>query len=324
DFGPKRLVLMERSENALFEIDRRLGRRLPSVERRAVLHDVVDRDRTRRILEQERPDVVFHAAAHKHVPLMEDHPAHAIANNFQGTRSIVDASLAAGASHFVLISTDKAVQPTSVMGATKRLAEFYVHMRQAPGTKFAIVRFGNVIGSAGSVLPIWAQQIAEGGPLTITDSRMTRYFMTIPEAASLVMQAASMATEEPAVFVLDMGDPISIADLARRLVRACGCTPVDRRATPDSGEIEIAVTGIRPGEKLHEALSYEEEHLLPTDHPSIRVHRDAMLKLPDFASLAADLEMLGPESSRARVLEVLTRHVPGARLGQQEPGADRS
>ncbi len=240
EFEPRQIVLMERAENSLFEIDRQLSRRFPGVERRAILHDVVEQDETRRLLLQTQPHVVFHAAAHKHVPLMEDHPSHAVTNNLFGTAAIADASQAAGVERFVMISSDKAVNPSSVMGATKRLAEMYIaylsrggnHESEdactssQPRTRFSMVRFGNVLGSVGSVLTIWSSQIGDGGPVTITDPRMTRYFMTIPEAAGLVI-ASSTLDEQPsgAVYVLDMGAPIRIVDLAERFVRAHGYEP---------------------------------------------------------------------------------------------------
>jgi O-antigen biosynthesis protein WbqV len=291
-FGPARLVLIERAENPLFEIDRRIAGDFPDLPRAAVLHDVTQRTRTRNLLAHHRPDVVFHAAAHKHVPMMEEHPAEAVENNFVGTRSIVDAAVAAGAGRFVMISTDKAVHPTSVMGATKRLAELYIQSLAADpvaaGTRLAMVRFGNVLGSACSVLPIWASQLAQGGPITVTDPAMTRYFMTIPEAAGLVLQAAAYAgradansraatrpwqtpdaPDAPAatdptadVFLLDMGNPVRILDMARRFIRLHNLEPEQ--------DVAIRITGARPGEKLHEQLAYGAEDLLPTPHPSIR------------------------------------------------------
>ncbi|MEM7756178.1 MAG: polysaccharide biosynthesis protein, partial [Planctomycetota bacterium] len=185
-FEPGHLVLVERSENALFEIDRQIAGRHPGVVRTAALHDVVEQGPTRALFERHAPDVVLHAAAHKHVPLMEDHPAHAVVNNVFGTRSVAEAAVAVGAERFVLISSDKAVRPSSVMGATKRVAEMVVGglgSQPSVRTRMSMVRFGNVLGSAGSVLPIWSAQLAEGAPLTVTDERMTRYFMTIPEAA---------------------------------------------------------------------------------------------------------------------------------------------
>ncbi len=343
EFEPSMLVLMERSENALFEIDRQIGRHFPGVIRKPVLHDVVDAEATLRACEKLRPQVVFHAAAHKHVPLMEDHPAHAVTNNLFGTKSIADAAVAVGAERFVMISSDKAVNPTSVMGATKRLAEMYVRglgeraqgtgHRAQGGTRLSMVRFGNVLGSAASVLTIWAQQIAEGGPLTITDPRMTRYFMTIPEAATLVVQSAALEAEGDGVgvYVLDMGEPVRIVELAERFVRAHGMAAkiVDARGfgvastgSPQSrtsgGTIDLVFTGIRPGEKLHEELAYAAEQLRPTAHPGVRAWAG-----PGFGADVAERmremvdEMNAARFSQdpARVVGAIRKHVPEMRTG---------
>ncbi|MFK7791017.1 MAG: polysaccharide biosynthesis protein [Phycisphaeraceae bacterium] len=271
-FSPAQLTLLERSENALFEIDRELARTHPDLSRSAVLHDVTQRDRTFDVLKRYQPDVVLHAAAHKHVPMMEDHPAAAIENNFYGTRAIADATAAIGAERFVMISTDKAVNPSSIMGASKRLAELYVqHLNSVSDTACCMVRFGNVLGSACSVVPIWTKQLTHGGPITVTHAEMTRYFMTIPEAAGLVLQAGMFsgtldtATNERGgeVFLLDMGDPIRILDLARRFVRLQGFEP--------DTDVEIKIIGSRPGEKLFEELAYTGEDMLKTPHDSIHV-----------------------------------------------------
>ncbi|MEE2972638.1 MAG: polysaccharide biosynthesis protein, partial [Planctomycetota bacterium] len=256
-YRPAEIVLMDRSEQALFEIDRTLARRHPSLSRRASLQDVADRAGTLRTFESCRPNLVLHAAAHKHVPLSEDHPREAVRNNVAGSVSAVEAAAAVGASRFVLISTDKAVAPRSVMGATKRIAEVAVQSRAAEaGLATAVVRFGNVLGSSGSVLDIWRREIADGGPLTLTDRRMTRYLMTIPEAAGLVLQAACLASDQAPVgrvHVLDMGAPVRILDLARRFARANGLELVEEAASthdvPSDG-IGIVETGARPGEKL--------------------------------------------------------------------------
>ena len=325
EFGPERLVLMERSENALFEIDRQLSTRFPGVERAALLHDVVEADRTRELVEAHAPDVVFHAAAHKHVPLMEDHPAHALSNNVFGTASILDAARAAGAGRFVLISTDKAVHPSSVMGATKRLAELYVQGVCAPSgggvTRAAIVRFGNVLGSSGSVLRIWAAQLGAGEPISVTDERMTRYFMTIPEAAALVAQAGAMTEPgEPRVYMLDMGEPVRILDLAKRFVEAHGLTPRVRRfGAFDPGEGpaqagDVIVTGARPGEKLSESLAYDAETLAPTSHPGIGALSDGAEHSPEGArAMLEDLDQARRSGDAAAVLEAIGRHVPSLR-----------
>ncbi|MEX0776497.1 MAG: polysaccharide biosynthesis protein [Phycisphaeraceae bacterium] len=274
-FGPSRLVLVERSENALFEIDREIARRFPDQPRAAVLHDVTDAPRTLGVITAQKPAVIFHAAAHKHVPMMEDHPAQAVENNFYGTRSLADAAAAAGCvDRFVMISTDKAVRPSSVMGASKRLAELYIqYLNSRSDTIFSMVRFGNVLGSACSVIPIWTDQLAHGGPITVTHPDMQRYFMTIPEAAGLVVQSAAFAGAAPLergcaggeVFLLDMGQPIRILDLAKRFVRRNGLEP--------GRDIQIKITGIRPGEKLFEELAYDSEAMLPTPHPSVRLWR---------------------------------------------------
>jgi FlaA1/EpsC-like NDP-sugar epimerase len=345
EFAPESLLLMERSENALFEVDRQLARRFPGVARRALLHDVVDPEATLRQMMALSPQVVFHAAAHKHVPLMEDHPAHAVANNVLGTKSIADAAVACGAERFVMISSDKAVNPASVMGATKRLAELYVRWlgTAQERTRMSMVRFGNVLGSACSVLTIWSSQIAEGGPVTVTEPRMTRYFMTIPEAASLVI--ASTTLEDHAsggVYVLDMGEPVRIVDLARRFVMAHGMRPRLRYSTLPEGtfaipldlagdepsqagapSMDIVFTGARPGEKIHEELAYAAENLAPTEHPGIRawsglrrtpdgtVHSDAAR--PSRASIERmirELRDAGASNNPAAVIAAIERHVP--------------
>ncbi|NOG55309.1 MAG: polysaccharide biosynthesis protein [Planctomycetes bacterium] len=281
-YGPAEMFLMERAENALFEIDRRIARRYPGIRRGVWLHDVANADKTLAYCEAARPDIVFHTAAHKHVPMLEDHPREAVRNNFFGTMAIVDAAAQTACERFVMISTDKAVNPSSIMGATKRLAELYVqHMNSICEARFNMVRFGNVLGSNGSVLPIWAAQLRDGGPLTVTDERMTRYFMTIPEAASLVLQAASLTDgvpgDEAELYQLDMGQPVAILDLAKRFIEAHGLEPqviesssADRAGAGHAEVMPIVITGIRPGEKLHEQLVYESEQLIPTAHPAIR------------------------------------------------------
>lgn len=314
-FAPSSLILMERAENALFEIDRRLAWAHPGMARRALLHDVADRDGTRRLLHAERPQVVFHTAAHKHVPLMEDHPAQAIANNLLGTASLVDAAVEVGAQRVVLVSTDKAVAPKSVMGATKRLAEAYgiaADKRARDGgrpTRVAIVRFGNVLGSAASVLRIWSAQVAEGQPITITDRRMTRYFMTIGEAALLVAHAGALEpADEPGVFVLDMGEPVEIATLAERFTRAHGLSP-SWNDGGGAGEQVILETGVRPGEKLHEALVHAAEELVETACPGV-LRLSGADDGPDGAEAARALAEMAGSADRDAVLAELRRWVP--------------
>jgi len=282
------LILVERSENALFEIDRQIARLAPTLARKALLHDVVDAAATMEHFRRLRPQVIFHAAAHKHVPMMEDHPAAAVDNNYFGTMAVADAAHATAAERFVMISTDKAVNPSSIMGATKRLAELYVqHLNQRSATGFSVVRFGNVIGSTGSVLDVWLRELAEGGPLTVTDPRMTRYFMTIPEAASLVIQSAALVdprTRASGVFLLDMGLPIRIVDLARRLIELHGYGP---------DTIGITFSGARPGEKLHEQLAYDTEAIRPTAHPDIHAWEQPA---PDPGFIQRAMSELSPGS----------------------------
>lgn len=333
-FEPELLILMERSENALFEIDRQISQRHPGLPRRAVLHDIVDPDATLRRFAEFRPHAVFHAAAHKHVPLMEQHPSDAVANNFFGTKSVADAARQTAAERFVLISSDKAVNPTSIMGATKRLAELYIQglHRQASTrgtrhTRFSMVRFGNVLGSAGSVIPIWTAQLGEGGPVTVTDPRMTRYFMTIPEAAALVIQASALEDEsgEAPVFVLDMGEPLRIIDLATRFVSAHGYEPRvisapgmevqwtrDLALSAERPRMDIVFTGIRPGEKLFEQLAYEAENLKPTPFPGINAWTGETDGI-DLPGMVADLSAVRSSADHAAVLRQIRKHVPEMR-----------
>ena len=293
-YEPRELILIDRSENALFEIDRQIARRHRDLERRALLHDVVDAEGTLQHFDRFRPGIVFHAAAHKHVPIMEEHPALAVDNNLFGTKSVADAADAVGARRVVIISTDKAVNPSSIMGATKRLAELYVqHLNERSATGFAMVRFGNVLGSTGSVLDVWSKEIAEGGPLTVTDPNMTRFFMTLAEAAALVIQSAALL--DPAapcgeIFVLDMGKPIRVLDLARRFIALHGLEP----AVSGGGEplVDIVFTGPRPGEKLHEELALSSEELRPTLHPEIRLCRPAA---PEADFVRRMISVLSPD-----------------------------
>lgn len=260
-FKPRKLIVLGRGENRIFEIERELRQSLGDTQLIAVIADINDLPRLRGVFEQHRPDIVFHAAAHKHVPLMEANVSEAIKNNIFGTKNVADCALEFRASRFVLISSDKAVNPTSVMGATKHLAERYVLSlmdAQSP-TRFVVVRFGNVLGSNGSVIPIFKKQIADGGPITITDSRMTRFFMSIPEASQLVLQASAQG-KGGEIFVLDMGEPVLVLDLARDLIRLSGLAP---------DAIDIEVTGMRPGEKLFEELYFDEETSIATDHHKI-------------------------------------------------------
>jgi len=258
---PAQLVILGHGENSIFDIQNELRTKHPKLGVAPIIADVRDRKRIMSIFDDYRPYAVFHAAAHKHVPLMEENVVEAITNNVQGTRNVVDAAIAAGVEHFVLISTDKAVRPTSIMGATKRLAERIVqHAAVEHGRNFVSVRFGNVLGSRGSVVPTFFQQIRAGGPVTVTHPEMRRYFMTIPEAVQLVLQAGTLGLGGE-VFVLDMGEPVKIVDLATDLIRLCGYEP--------GKDIEVKFSGIRPGEKLYEEMFFHEENALPTNHPKV-------------------------------------------------------
>lgn len=267
--APKRIVLFEQGEYNLYAIDRELSESYPDIARKAVVGDVRDEDYVNRIFTQHAPDVVFHAAALKHVPLCEINIEEAVLTNIMGTRIVADACVAANVSLMVQISTDKAVNPTNIMGACKRVGESYAQaLGQAHGgTRFITVRFGNVLGSTGSVVPLFERQLHRGGPLTITHKEMTRYFMTIKEAVQLVIQAAALglAQQEQAapIYVLDMGTPIKIEDLALQMIRLAGLRPYE--------DIEIVYTGLRPGEKLHEELFYDSEPLKETGHSSIHL-----------------------------------------------------
>ena len=264
-FCPDRLVLLDRSEPALFEIDQELRHRWVGSRIDPMIGDVTDIRRIEQVVGQTRPHVIFHAAAHKHVPMMEMNPGEAVKNNVLGTQTLADAAATCGVDAFVMISTDKAVNPTSVMGATKRMAELYVqsmNFRNAARTRFLAVRFGNVIGSSGSVIPIFQKQIAAGGPVTVTHAEMKRYFMTIPEASQLVMQAGAIG-HGGEIFILDMGEPVRIIELAREMIQRAGLR--------EGRDIELRVTGVRPGEKLYEELACDDEQTRPTTHKKIGI-----------------------------------------------------
>jgi FlaA1/EpsC-like NDP-sugar epimerase len=310
---PERLILMDRSENALFDIERELARRSVHTPTRAVLHDIVDPGATLARFEQLKPQVIFHAAAHKHVPMMEDHPVAAVRNNIIGSRSVADAAREVYAERFVMISTDKAVNPTSIMGATKLLAERYIQsLPQASPTRFAVVRFGNVIGSACSVLPIWQRQLSEGGPLTITHPDMTRYFMTIPEAAALVIRAADIQEDTNAadVFVLDMGEPVRIVDLAERFVRSQGLEPRWDDAMTKKASIRLTITGIRPGEKIHEQLAHDHDLLTPTRVPGVLRYDVKPEAAGETASIVEELGSAARIGEASSLLGLVSHHVP--------------
>jgi len=311
DLGPGRLMLLDNSEYQLYRIDRELTERQPELTRDSILADVRDGHRVRELIEREKPELVFHAAALKHVPMVEAHPMEGVLTNVIGSRNIADACRAGNVEAMVLISTDKAVNPSSIMGATKRLAESYcqaldLEATNGSGTRFVTVRFGNVLGSTGSVVPLFQRQLAAGGPLTVTDPEMTRYFMTTREAVELVLQASALGVGDPGskgrIHVLDMGEPVRILDLARQMIRLAGLTPED--------DIEIEFIGLRPGEKLHEELLHDKEVLLPTAIAGLLL---AETRAGDRAELKAALDAL-EQSARGRhrpeMLEALRGLVP--------------
>jgi FlaA1/EpsC-like NDP-sugar epimerase len=300
-FAPAVLLLIEKTENSLFYLNLQLRKMFPDVKIVPYLADVCDAGRMHSIFATWKPHVVFHAAAHKHVPVMERNPGEAIKNNVLGTRFLADLSHSSGVSQFVLISTDKAVNPTSVMGVSKRIAELYLQaISQQSRTKFVTVRFGNVLGSNGSVIPIFRDQLARGGPLTVTHPDMKRYFMTIPEACQLVLQAAAMG-QGGELFILDMGEQVRILDLANDLIRLSGFTPED---------IGIEFIGMRPGEKLFEELSFQDEQIQNTRHPRIFVGRLAPRDQPQINKQIDELKEATLQGDMEQLFSLLKRMVP--------------
>ena len=280
-FNPKQLLILDIYENNAYDIQNELLKNYPDLDLKVLIASIRDRSRLDDIFKLYRPQVIFHAAAHKHVPLMEANPQEAIKNNIFGTKNVAECAHEYGAKRFVLISTDKAVNPTNIMGASKRVAEMIIQsIDSISKTEFVAVRFGNVLGSNGSVIPLFKKQIAQGGPVTVTDSEVTRYFMTIPEAVQLVIQAGSMARGGE-IFVLDMGEPVRILDLARNLIRLSGFEP--------GTDISIDIVGLRPGEKLYEELLMEEEGLENTKHDKIFVGKPVFT---DLKLLHRELDIL--------------------------------
>jgi FlaA1/EpsC-like NDP-sugar epimerase len=300
-FSPRRLVLVDQSENGQFFIGREFERLAASTELELCIADISDEPRMRSLLSLHQPEIVFHAAAYKHVPLMESNPGEAVKNTALATWRLANLADELGVRSFVMISTDKAVNPTNVMGACKRVAELYIQsLADLSQCRFVTVRFGNVLDSAGSVVPIFREQVARGGPVTVTDPRMTRYFMTIPEAAQLVLQAGTMG-QGGEIFVLDMGEPVRIVDLAADVIRLSGL-----RVGQD---IEIEFVGLRPGEKLYEELLVVGEEHLPTQHPKIMV---ANSRQHDLAAIRTALQRLSrvTEAPLEVILSELQRIVP--------------
>jgi len=303
-FEPAKLILVEQAETPLFDIENELSKSHPELVIKACICDIHDRGRVTDIWQTYRPEVVIHAAAHKHVPLMERNPCEAIKNNIIGSKNVADASCEFGVAEFVTISTDKAVNPSSIMGASKRIAEMYTQAlngRQGCTTQFKAVRFGNVLGSSGSVVPTFRRQIAAGGPVTVTDAKMTRYFMTIPEAAQLVLQAAATGTGGE-IYLLDMGDPVRIVDLARQMITLSGFRPEE--------DIDIVYTGIRPGEKLFEELRTEGENIAPTVHPKVLVWKHRSAGWEDISGWVSQLANLATSAGRDQIVALLKQAIP--------------
>jgi FlaA1/EpsC-like NDP-sugar epimerase len=308
-FNPGRLILFELSEFALYQVEQEFRKSHPTLPLVCAVGDTRNRARVEQILSRHRPSVVFHAAAYKHVPLMEEINAwEAVQNNVLGTHTLGEAAIRHGVEEFVLISTDKAVNPVNVMGASKRLAEIVCQALQAGAqTRFVMVRFGNVLGSTGSVIPKFRQQIAEGGPVTVTHPEITRYFMSIPEAAQLVLQAGAMG-KGGEIFVLDMGEPVRIVDLAREMIRLSGFSEND---------IRIAFTGLRPGEKLYEEVLADDEHTLPTPHPQLRIAQSRAVEI-GWLPLLIQWLVRSSTPSDEEVRADLGRWVPEYRSGGVE------
>jgi FlaA1/EpsC-like NDP-sugar epimerase len=305
--GPKLLVILDQSELNLFSIDRELRQNFPDLHLQAVLGDVTDEAAVNHVLNTHKPQVIFHAAAYKHVPMLQVQAREGVRNNVLGTWRLATAARRHGCRKFVLISTDKAVNPSSLMGATKRIAEVICEcFNQFDGTRFVTVRFGNVLGSAGSVVPLFQEQIRNGGPVTVTHPDMTRFFMTIPEATQLILQAGSMG-QGGEIFVLDMGEPVRIAYLAEQLIRLSGRVP--------GREIRIEYTGIRPGERLHEELFHEDERLEKTGHRKIFRARQRPVDSGNLEQIMQEFVRACDEFDEDAIGALVRRLVPEMRNG---------
>jgi FlaA1/EpsC-like NDP-sugar epimerase len=309
-FSPLALVGFDEAETPLFHLDREMARKFPDLAFYPEIGSITNRDALKRVMERYRPSILYHAAAYKHVPMMEKHVFAAVETNVFGTWNVARAAVEHGVDDFVMISTDKAVRPTSMMGATKRTAEMVIRaLQKESATKFVAVRFGNVLGSNGSVVPIFKEQIAAGGPVTVTHPEMTRYFMTIPEASQLVLQAFSIG-KGGEVFVLEMGEPVRIADLAKNLILLSGLQP--------GREIEIQYIGLRPGEKMFEELNLQDELLIPTSHAKIRSYVGNHIRdLKQIKAVLLRLQKISEEQDIANLVLLLKDLIP-----DYNPGAD--
>ncbi|QUA54548.1 polysaccharide biosynthesis protein [Aristaeella lactis] len=299
--GPGRLTLLDNYENGVYDIQQELLTRYPGLNLKVEIVNICDADGIQRVLCINTPDIVLHAAAHKHVPLMERNVMEAVKNNVFGTLNMVEACERNGVKRFIMISTDKAVNPTNVMGATKRMCEMIVQSRKGDRTSFSATRFGNVLGSNGSVIPLFRRQIANGGPVTITDKRITRFFMTIPEASQLVMTSGAMA-KNGELYVLDMGKPVKIYDLAEEMIRLSGLEPYK--------DIDIVETGLRPGEKLYEELLIRTEEMDKTENDLIFIERDKPLSEEEIWEKLNILREALATGHNTAVKEALMKVVP--------------
>ena len=310
--SPGEMILADSSEHALYEIDREMGFDFPQVQRVSTILDVRDRDAVYRLMKKRRPEFIFHAAALKHVPIVEGQPCEGLLTNVVGSQNVADAAVDTEARAMVMVSTDKAVNPANVMGATKRLAEAYCQamdadMRERGGkTRFVTVRFGNVLGSNGSVVPLFQRQLEQGGPLTVTHPNVERFFVTIPEASRLILEAMLAGMDgvqtDQGIFVLDMGKPVKIIDLARQVIRLSGLRP--------DVDVKIVYTGLRPGEKLYEELMHETENLLSTDHPSIMVAQPRFVQLKAVKNQIANISESARKGDASEVVRLLKVFIP--------------
>jgi|LSQX01.1.fsa_nt_gb FlaA1/EpsC-like NDP-sugar epimerase len=315
DFAPEKLIIIDNCENNLFDIEQELlEKSLIKTKLHTELLDVKNRDKLMQVFAKYQPQVVFHAAAYKHVPMMENHPEEALQNNVYGTKNTAEMADKYGCETFILISTDKAVNPSSVMGASKRIAELIIKdLNRSSKTRFASVRFGNVLGSRGSVIPTFMKQIEKGGPVTVTHPSMTRYFMTIPEAVALVIQAGALA-EGGEIFVLDMGEPVRIADLARDIITISGYQP--------DKEIMIQYTGVRPGEKLYEELFTDKEGMQSTKHERIFISQKQLDEKYEGIINTVNILSQKPVTSRKEIIKVVSTLVPEYRRPLTEVNAE--
>lgn len=309
-FDPKKLVLVDQDESGLHELSIEMRTHHPELQTVIRVASIRDPERMREIFQDFRPDLIYHAAAYKHVPLMEENPNEAVSTNVLGSKNLIDLAIDFEAKEFVLVSTDKAVNPTSIMGATKRLSEIYARAKgQGSKTRFIVTRFGNVLGSKGSVIPLFQRQIENGGPITVTHPEVTRYFMTIQEAAQLVLEASAMGNGGE-IFLFDMGRSVRIIDLARKMIKLSGLRPGE--------DIKIKVTGLRPGEKLYEELLTKEENTLSTHHPRIMVAQVKMYPLKDVEGFFSELPGLVEKKDGEELTERIREFVPEFRSQVQE------